>query len=257
VTAAPPVALNQVPTPEPSPANAVGATLPSNFGDYRPSQGAAPVPGPLLQAPLPSSVMGTMPSQLGPIARPMPAPQVHMATPGGECQVCGRIGPTKHVHLMQNIGVVVIRFPKTINGHLCKFCIDKNFFKMTAITALFGWWGVVSFVYSLISIPVNVFNWVGSIGMGEPPEDAGSIGDRRARALVMILVGTLLGLIAAAFVLLGLAVIFTDPDVEAGILTALMGLVPAGLPGLFLLVFGIRGRMKASAAERRLAGATA
>ena len=257
VTAAPPVALSQLPTPAPSPAVGVGATLPSSFGDYRPSQAGAPAPGAFPQAQLPSSVMGTMPSRLGPIARPEPAPQVHMATPGGECQLCGRIGPTKHVHLMQNIGVVVIRFPKTINGHLCKFCIDQNFFKMTAITMLLGWWGMISFVYSLVSIPVNVFNWIGSIGMGEPPEDSASIAARRSRALVMILLGVLLGLVAAAFTLLGLGIIFTDPDVEAGIEAALVGLIPAGLPALFLLAFGIRGRMKATKAERRLSGATA
>ena len=254
VTAAPPVAFGQVPTPTPSPAGAIGSTLPSNFGEYRPSQ-SAPLPGGFPMAEPPSPVMGTMPSRLGPIARPMPAPQVHMATPGGECQLCGRVGPTKQVHLMQNIGVIVIRFPKTINGHLCKFCIDQNFFKMTAITMLFGWWGMISFVYSVISIPVNIFNWVGSIGMGEPPEDAASIGDRRTRALVMILLGVALGLVAAGFVVLGLGIIFTDPDVEAGIEAALVGLIPAGLPALFLLIFGIRGRMKASAAERRLNGA--
>ena len=260
VTAAPPVALNQVPTPAPSPASAIGSTLPSTFGDYRPSQGAAPGFGafpPSPSAPLPSPVMGTMPSRLGPIARPPPAPQVHMATPGGECQVCGRIGPTRHVRLMQNIGLVVIRFPKTIDGHLCKFCIDQNFFKMTAITMLFGWWGMISFIYSVISVPVNVFNWIGSIGMGEPPEDAASIDARRSRALVMLLLGALLGLVAAGFVVLGLGIIFTDPDVEAGIEAALVGLIPAGVPGLLLLIFGIRGRMKASHAERRLHGAAA
>jgi hypothetical protein len=158
---------------------------------------------------------------------------------------------------MQNIGVLVIRFPKTINGHLCKFCIDQSFFKMTAITMLLGWWGMISFVYSLVSIPVNVFNWIGSIGMGEPPEDSASIAARRSRALVMILLGVLLGLVAAAFTLLGLGIIFTDPDVEAGIEAALVGLVPAGLPALFLLAFGIRGRMKATKAERRLSGAAA
>lgn len=255
VTAGPPVALNQAPTPAPMPADAVGATLPSTFGDYRPSQGGTPAYGALAPAPAPSPIMGTMPSRLGPIARPEPAPQVHMATPGGQCQVCGRVGPTKHVRLMQNIGVVVIRFPKTIDGHLCKFCIDHNFFKMTGITALFGWWGLISFIYSLISIPVNVFSWISSMGMGEPPEDAASISDRRSRALVMLVLGTLLCLGAAGFLALGLGIIFSDPDVEAGIEVALVGLLPLGLPGLLLFAFGVRGRLKARKAERRLAGA--
>ena len=39
-----------------------------------------------------------------------------MAMQGSTCQNCGRSAPTKNVMFMQNIGCIVIRFPKTIRG---------------------------------------------------------------------------------------------------------------------------------------------
>lgn len=230
----------------------VGATLPSNVGEYRPSQ--APPNG--FGSPsdsLPHPVMGTLPSRLGQ-ARPTPTPEIHMATPGGICQMCGRAGPTKSVAFSQNIGVLVMRFHRTVGGYLCKFCIDKAFFRMTGITLLFGWWGVISLVVSLISIPMNVVSWARSIGMQTPPEDAGSVADRRTRGTVQIVLGVLVSLAAAAFTIIGLLIVASDPDVEAGIEAAIIGLVLGALALLFI-VFGIRGRLRASAVERRLQGA--
>jgi hypothetical protein len=63
---------------------------------------------------------------------------------------------------MQNVGVIVVRFPRTVRGLLCKRCISQYFWRMTAITFFFGWWGVISFFYSLVSIPMNVVNFLGA-----------------------------------------------------------------------------------------------
>ncbi len=63
---------------------------------------------------------------------------------------------------MQNIGAVVLRFPRTIRGMLCRRCIDRYFWRMTTITFFFGWWGVISFFYSLYSIPQNIVVFVSS-----------------------------------------------------------------------------------------------
>ncbi|CAN5791329.1 hypothetical protein BH09MYX1_BH09MYX1_47070 [soil metagenome] len=231
---------------------AISATLPSNLGEYRPSQ--AP---PALASPhdfLPHPVMGTMPSRLGQ-ARPAPSPEIHMATPGGICQLCGRAGPTKSVSFNQNVGVLVMRFHRSVGGYLCKFCIDKHFFRMTGITLLFGWWGMISFVISLISIPANFIGWIRSIGMQTPPEDAGSVADRRSRGTVQIVLGSLISVAAAVFTLLGLLIVGNDhPDMESGIEAATIGLVIGAL-ALVLIAFGIRSRLKASAIERRLQGA--
>ncbi len=85
-----------------------------------------------------------------------------MAMQGSACQACGRSAPTKNVTFMQNIGCIVIRFPKTIRGNLCRTCIGDFFWRYTLITFFFGWWGVISFFYSLVSIPTNIVTFLGA-----------------------------------------------------------------------------------------------
>ncbi len=81
------------------------------------------------------------------------------------CQACGRQAPVKQVTFMQNVGLLVIRFPKTVRGLLCKRCISQHFWSMTTITFFFGWWGLISFFYSLVSIPANIANYLGASGL--------------------------------------------------------------------------------------------
>ncbi len=90
------------------------------------------------------------------------APQNPYAMQQTQCASCQRVAPTKHVTFMQNIGCIVIRFPKRVSGQLCKRCIDSYFWRMTTITFFFGWWGIISFFYSLVSIPQNIAQWLGS-----------------------------------------------------------------------------------------------
>lgn len=96
-------------------------------------------------------------------AYPMAQQQDGLGRP--HCQVCGRTAPTKQVTFMQNVGLLVIRFPKTVSGMLCKRCISSSFWQMTLITFFFGWWGVISFFYTLVSIPVNIVNYLGALGL--------------------------------------------------------------------------------------------
>jgi hypothetical protein len=86
---------------------------------------------------------------------------------GTQCQRCGRHAPVKQVTFMQNVGLLVIRFPKTVSGRLCKRCISSCFWSMTAISFFFGWWGVISFFYTLVSIPTNIVNYVGALGLAD------------------------------------------------------------------------------------------
>lgn len=41
------------------------------------------------------------------------------------CQVCTASAPTKQVTFHQNVGLVILRFPSSISGNLCRACIDK------------------------------------------------------------------------------------------------------------------------------------
>jgi len=78
------------------------------------------------------------------------------------CQGCGRQAPVAHVTFMQNVGAIVLRFPRTVTGFLCRRCISHYFWRMTTITLFFGWWGYISFFYSLVSIPRNIANFIGA-----------------------------------------------------------------------------------------------
>ncbi len=57
------------------------------------------------------------------------------------CVSCGEDGPTRHVAFYQNIGMIVARASKTVEGNLCKKCIDSVFWRFTLTTFFLGWWG--------------------------------------------------------------------------------------------------------------------
>jgi hypothetical protein len=81
------------------------------------------------------------------------------------CQACTACAPTKQVTFHQNVGIVFIRFPSSISGQLCRACIDANFFKMSLISFFFGWWGVISFFWTLVTLPMNVITWLGCLSL--------------------------------------------------------------------------------------------
>lgn len=81
------------------------------------------------------------------------------------CQLCGSHAPTKHVTFYQNIGALVIRFHRKLEGDLCKSCIHKNFWKMTLITLTVGWLGVISLIMAPIFIMLNVAHYLLSLGL--------------------------------------------------------------------------------------------
>ena len=93
------------------------------------------------------------------------------------CDACGSSSaPTKHVSFSQNIGVVVLRFSRTVQGNLCRSCIDQNFWKMTLITATLGWWGILSFFTTLFILPSNIATYLGALSLPRGGTPQGSIG---------------------------------------------------------------------------------
>ncbi len=123
--------------------------------------------------PLPLPAYGAPPMQAPPQATVYPPSQpiapfggiaprpIHAAT-SGTCCMCGRHAPTQQVTFHQNIGALVIRFPKTVSGQLCRDCIGKYFTTYTLTSLLLGWWGVISFFYTLVTIPMNIVTWFGA-----------------------------------------------------------------------------------------------
>ena len=85
------------------------------------------------------------------------------------CQACRREAPTRYVEFYQNIGVLVIRFQRSIRGNLCKSCINKHFWELTGLTLVTGWWGLVSFFVNWFFL-INNISATAALGM--PSEHA-------------------------------------------------------------------------------------
>jgi hypothetical protein len=89
------------------------------------------------------------------------------------CQDCGVEATTKYVEFYQNIGLLVVRFPSSIRGSICKSCIHKHFWKMTVTTLFLGWWGMISLIFTPFYLLNNVGRYLFCLGMKPVPADAG------------------------------------------------------------------------------------
>jgi hypothetical protein len=177
--------------------------------------------------------------------------------PTAYCEACGTLAPCAMITLHQNVGVLIVRFPRMISGHLCKRCIDDNFWRMSVISFFFGWWGIISFFYTLFTLPMNVVAWLGTwsmptiddaidesphaaMGAGpEAPQKSGAGLDLLAIAGMVAGVG---GVLTACFIgLIAMVMIFApvEPqDPKSGVICLTTSCVMCGLPGLLGIAGG-------------------
>jgi hypothetical protein len=87
------------------------------------------------------------------------------------CQNCGQRAPTRYVVFYQNIGLLILRLGKVMQGRLCKACIHKTFWEYTLITFFAGWWGLISFFLTPFFLINNVVRYLGCLGMPAHDED--------------------------------------------------------------------------------------
>jgi hypothetical protein len=87
------------------------------------------------------------------------------------CQCCAREVPTIKVGLNRHIGAIVFMFHKSLNGHLCKPCINKLFWEYTPITFFLGWWGIISVVITPVVLINNVIVYLRSLSMETAPAE--------------------------------------------------------------------------------------
>lgn len=88
------------------------------------------------------------------------------------CQSCGIEAPTKYVSYHQNIGALVMRFSKSVQGNLCRNCVHKHFWSLTGTTAFLGWWGMISLIVTPFFLVNNVVRFASCLGMEPVPPDA-------------------------------------------------------------------------------------
>ena len=60
----------------------------------------------------------------------------------------------------QNIGTLVMRFGKSIEGNMCSSCLSNNFWSYTLITVAVGWFGLISIVVAPIYVILNVVSCI-------------------------------------------------------------------------------------------------
>lgn len=128
---------------------------------------------PRCQQPIDRPGSSQAPSQAAPepgapsSAEAAPAPAT--AAQAGICQICGTVGPTRYVTFRQNIGVVILRFARTVRGNLCSECRGRTFREMTGITFVAGWWGIISFFVTPFILIANVAEYLGARGAEPVP----------------------------------------------------------------------------------------
>src|SRR5947209_6594826 len=88
------------------------------------------------------------------------------------CQACGVEAATRYVAFYQNIGALVVRFSRSIEGNLCKSCIHRYFWTYTGTNLALGWWGMISFIINPFLILNNAGRYLFCLGM--PPVAAGA-----------------------------------------------------------------------------------
>jgi len=90
------------------------------------------------------------------------------------CEECNAWAETRHVVFYYNIGLLVMRFHKSLDATLCKSCIHRSFWKFTALNLFLGWWGIISFFCTIGFLLNNTIRYLGCLSMAPRPADGGT-----------------------------------------------------------------------------------
>jgi hypothetical protein len=88
------------------------------------------------------------------------------------CQDCGVETETRYASFYENVGAILVRFPKSVEGRLCKSCIHKRFWGMTTTTFFLGWWGGVSMLVTPFILLNNIGHYLRCLFMPAVPRGA-------------------------------------------------------------------------------------
>jgi hypothetical protein len=78
----------------------------------------------------------------------------------GRWQVCGSVRQTTAVTFQRNIGMLVARQTRSIQGNMCKTCISSKFWDFTVKNIAFGPWGFISIIITPIYLITNTVSYV-------------------------------------------------------------------------------------------------
>jgi hypothetical protein len=78
----------------------------------------------------------------------------------GRCQVCGNTRQTSQVKFHHNIGMVVLRQTRSIQGNMCKTCMRSKYWEFMGKNLLLGPWGIISIIVTPIYMVTNTVTYV-------------------------------------------------------------------------------------------------
>ena len=100
--------------------------------------------------------------------RPVPAPSFQASpaqmAPVPACQACHGPGPVAHAVFRRNIGALIARFEKRIEGRMCGACLGKSFWSYTLTTVAVGWLGMISLIVAPIYVIANIVSYTRALG---------------------------------------------------------------------------------------------
>jgi hypothetical protein len=85
------------------------------------------------------------------------------------CSACKGPGPVAHALFRQNVGALVVRFEKRIQGSMCRSCLSKSFWSYTLTTVAIGWLGLVSIIVAPIYVILNIAQYIKANGQLRQP----------------------------------------------------------------------------------------
>ena len=116
---------------------------------------------------------------------------------GFSCSCCKRRVPTKYREYYKNAGLLFSRWTSEVGGMHCRRCTDFYFLEGMVLSAVAGWFGVVSLVMNPFLLAINVFRYATTIGMPGAyptsgpvdPHTRGRIGDEMPAVFAAIEAG--------------------------------------------------------------------
>jgi DnaJ-domain-containing protein 1 len=91
--------------------------------------------------------------------------------PNGFCQSCFQFTPTLHLTFRQNVGAIIMRFTRKVEGDFCAACAARYFWRMTGMSLIFGWWGVISFFTTPFILIANLVNYIQAWKLRSHPDE--------------------------------------------------------------------------------------
>jgi hypothetical protein len=76
----------------------------------------------------------------------------------GTCQQCAADAPVQYLSFWFNIGLLVMRFHKKMEGQFCHACASSIGWKYFLTSFFLGWWGVISFFFNFFCVGNNIVN---------------------------------------------------------------------------------------------------